>query len=215
MMSILEACRKITSFNSCRDETVSRKVVGRVLEAGRHAPSPGGVQTLEFIVVETEETKEQVEMVVGDERVTEAPTVIVVLTDRNRMARRIGPEKAIEACDAEASCAVQNMRLVAEENGLSSCWFSGFEGPVLGDKLACPDNVVPTAVVALGYTDNPVPMREKFAMNEISFYEEYDNQVSTFFDGPQWEGITDEKRIFRKKAKGLRDKLKRKLEQVL
>ncbi|MFB6241662.1 MAG: nitroreductase family protein [Candidatus Nanosalina sp.] len=214
-MSVLEECQKITSFNHCRDETISRKVVGRILEAGRHAPSPGGVQSLEFIVVETDETKEQIEMVVGDDRVNEAPTVIVVLTDRNRMARRIGPEKAIEACDAEAACAVQNMRLVTQENDLSSCWFSGFEGPALGDKLVTPDNVVPAGVVALGYTDNPVPMQEKFAMNDICFYEEYGNQVETFFDGPKWEGISEEKRIFSKKARGLRDKLRRKLEQVL
>ena len=214
-MSVLEKCRKITSFNHCRDETISRKVVGRVLEAGRNAPSPAGVQSLEFLVAESEETKEQIEMVVGDERVVEAPTVIVVLTDRNRMARRIGTEKAIEACDAEAACAVQNMRLVAQENDLSSCWFSGFDGPVLGDKLVCPDNVVPAAVVALGYTDNPIPMTEKFGMNEVCFYEEYGSQVSTFLDGPEWEGIQEEKEIFRKKSRGLKDKILRWLNKDL
>lgn len=215
LMSVLEECKKITSFNHCRDETVSRKVVGRVLEAGRNAPSPGGVQSLKFIVVETEETLEQVEQVVGDNRVTEAPTVIVILTDRGRMARRFGKEKAIEACEAESSTAVQNMRLVASENGLSTVRFSGFEGPVLGDMLTCPDNVVPTDVVALGYSDNPVPMDEKYGMNEICYYEEYGNQVNTFFDGPEWEGIGEEKRIYRKKVKGLRDKARRLYRKVL
>lgn len=214
-MSVLEACKKITSFEECRDETVSRKVVGRVLEAGRNAPSPGGVQSLEFIVIESEEVKEQVKRVVGDSRVMEAPTVIVVLTDRNRMARRFGPEKSIEICEMESSTAVQNMRLVAEENELSSVRFSGFEGPVLGDMLVCPDNVVPTDVVALGYTDRPIGMSEKFGMNEICFYEEYGNQVSTFFDGPEWEGIKEEKKIFRKKVKGVRDKLNRAVRKVL
>jgi len=214
-MSTLEACREITSFNTCRDETISRKVVGRVLEAGRNAPSPAGVQSLEFIVIESEETKEQVEMVTGEKRVKEAPTVIVVLTDRQRMARRIGTNKAIEACDAEAACAVQNMRLVAQENGLSSCWFSGFEGPALGDMLGCPENVVPAAVVAVGYTDNPIPMTEKFGMNEICFYEEYGNQVSTFLDGPSWDGISEEKKLFKKKASGLKDKVLRLLRKHL
>lgn len=214
-MSVLEACKKITSFEECRDETVSRKVVGRVLEAGRNAPSPGGTQSLEFIVVESEEVKKQVKRVVGDSRVMEAPTVIVVLTDRNRMARRFGQEKSIEICEMEASTAVQNMRLVAQENELSSVRFSGFEGPVLGDMLVCPDNVVPTDVVALGYTDRPIGMSEKFGMNEICFYEEYGNQVSTFFDGPHWEGIKEEKKIFRKKAKGVRDKLSRAVRKVL
>lgn len=214
-MSVLEECKKITSFNHCTDETVSRKVIGRILEAGRFAPSPGGVQSLKFIVVESDETLEQVEHVVGDDRASEAPAVIVVLTDRGRMARRFGKEKAIEACEAESSAAVQNMRLVAQENGVSTVRFSGFEGRVLGDMLTCPDNVVPTDVIALGYSDNPVPLDEKFGMNEICYYEEYGNQVSTFFDGPEWEGIHEEKKIFSKKVKGLRDKTKRLFRKVL
>jgi len=194
---------------------VSRKIVGRVLEAGRHAPSPGGVQSLEFIVVESEEPKRQIESVIGDDRVEKAPTVIVVLSDRGRMQRRFGPGKAVEAGDMEASAAVQNMRLVAQESGVSSCRFSGFEGEVLGEMLSCPENTVPTDVVALAYTDRPVGLKEKFGMNEICYYDEYGNQVSTFFDGPNWEGISEEKRIFRKKTKGLRDKVERQLRKVL
>jgi len=214
-MSVLEECKKITSFKHCRDETISRKIIGRILEGGRYAPSPGGVQSLKFIVLESEETLEQVEHVVGDERASEAPALIVVLTDRGRMARRFGKQKAIEACEAESSASVQNMRLIAQENGVSTVRFSGFEGPVLGDMLTCPDNVVPTDVIALGYTDNPVPLDDKFGMNEICYYEEYGNQVSTFFDGPEWEGIHEEKEIFSKKVKGLRDKTKRLFRKVL
>lgn len=214
-MSVLEACKKLTSFEESRDETVSRKVVGRVLEAGRHAPSPGGVQSLEFIVLESEEPKRQVKSVVGDSRVEEAPTVIVVVSDRGRMQRRFGREKAVEAGDMEASTAVQNMRLVAQDNGVSSCRFSGFEGEALGDMLNCPENIVPTDVVALAYTDRPIGLREKFGMNEICYYEEYGNQVNTFFDGPHWEGISDEKRIFRKKVKGVKDKVRRQFRKVL
>jgi nitroreductase len=214
-MSVLEKCKNITSFNRCREETVSRKVVGAVLEAGRNAPSPAGVQSLQFIVVETEETKEKLDHVIGDERIEEAPTAVVILNDRNRMARRIGKNNAKEACEAEASCAVQNMRLVAEEFGLSSVWLSGFDGEALGDKLTTPDGVVPTSVVLLGYTDNPVPMKEKFGMNEICFYEEYGNQVSTLFDGPEWRGVEEEKRLAGKKWRGLVDKVRRWLQKDL
>ncbi len=214
-MSVLEQTGKITSFRTPRDETISRKIIGRILEAGRKAPSPGGAHTLEFLVVESEEVREKVEMVVGDERVVEAPTSIIVFSDVNRMARRIGSEKAEEASQAEASCAVQNMRLVAQENGVSSCWFSGFEGRLLADKVAAPKNKVPLAVVSLAFTDNPVPMKEKFGLNEICFYDEYGSQVSTLFDGAEWDGIEEEKRVFNKKRKGLIDKLKRLLHKHL
>lgn len=209
MMSILETCKSIKTFNECRDETVSRKVVGRILEAGRNTPSPGGVQSLEFIVVESSERLEQIEGVIGDDRIKEAATVIVVLTDRQRMARRFGKENAVNNCKVEASTAVQNMRLAATEYDLCTVLFSGFEGMVLGDMLKCPDNVVPTDVVALGYSDNPKPMDPKFGMNEVCYYDEYGKQVSTFFDGLEWDGIQDEKDVFYRKIRGFRDKLRR------
>lgn len=213
-MSVLEQCKKITSFNSCKDETVSRKVVGRILEAGRYAPSPGGVQSIKFVVVDSEDTKDEVKSVVGDKRVKEAPTTVVVLTDRERMSRRFGDEEGVKACRAESSTAVHNMRLVASENGVSSVRFSGFEGKVLGDILACPENVVPTDILSIGYSDDPVPMREKYGMNEVCYYEEYGNQVSTFLDGVEWEGITEERRIYKRKFKGLKDKIKRFSESI-
>ena len=214
-MSVLEQTSKITSFRKPRDETISREIIGRILEAGRQSPSPGGVKSLEFVVVESEEVKEQIEMVTGDERAVDAPTSIIILSDKSRMARRVGKKHVDEVSNAEASCAVQNMRLVAQENDVSSCWFSGFEGEVLADKISAPQNKVPMAVLSLAYTDNPVPMREKFGMNEICFYDEYGNQVSTLFDGPEWEGIEEEKKIFQKKTRGLKDKFTRFLRKHL
>ena len=214
-MSVLEQTSKITSFRKPRDETISRKIIGRILESGRQSPSPGGVQSLEFVVVESEEVKEQIEMVTGDERTVEAPTSIIILSDKSRMARRVGKKHVDEVSNAEASCAVQNMRVVAQENDVSSCWFSGFEGEVLADKINAPQNKVPMAVLSLAYTDNPVPMKEKFGMNEICFYDEYGNQVSTLFDGPEWEGIEEEKKIFQKKTRGLKDKFTRFLRKHL
>ncbi len=208
-MPVLEKIRNVTSFRDCRDERISRKVIGTLLEAGRNAPSPAGVHSLEFIVVEGEDAKRKVEMAVDDSRVSESPTAIVVLRDRHRMARRIGKGNAEEAGKAEASTAVQNMRIAAEEFNLSTCWLSGFDGEALSDRLKVPDGKVASDVVLLGYTDHPVEMEDGFGMNEICFYNEYGNQVSTLFDGFEWEGIEEEREIVSRKWKSLKDKIQR------
>jgi nitroreductase len=213
-MSIFDTVRSLSSFRSAKDEVVPRKLVGRILEAGRNTPSPGNVQTLEFIVVESDEGLEKLSELLGDKRVAEAPVSIIVLSDLDRMKRRLG-SGVREFCFAEGSTAVQNMRLVAEENGVSSIWNSGFDEHGVGENFRVPDGKIPVAVVSFAFTDNPVRGEPRFGMNEVAYYDEYGHQVSSFFDNVEWKGLYEEKRIYGKKAEGFMTKLKRRLKKVL
>ncbi|MFB6147817.1 MAG: nitroreductase family protein, partial [Candidatus Nanohaloarchaea archaeon] len=47
-MSVFDQVRELPSFRRARDEVIERKKVGKILEAGRNAPSPGNVQSVEF-----------------------------------------------------------------------------------------------------------------------------------------------------------------------
>lgn len=214
-MSVFEAARNLASFRECRDETIPRKVMGRVLEAGRQAPSPGNVQSIEFIVVEGEQEKEQLEQITGDERVEQAPTSVIVIADVERMARRVGKQKCHEFCNSEAAATVQNMRLVAAEEGISSCWITGFDSQVLGDSFGVPSGKEALGVVIFGYSDHPVQESDKFSLNTVCFYDRYDHQITSAFDGFEWRGVEESKRVYGKKASGLVHKFRRKLGEFL
>ena len=214
-MGVFEAASNLTSFRDCRDETIPRKTMGKILESGRLAPSPGNVQSLEFIVVEGDHRKEQLSQIVGDERVEQAPTSVIVIGDIERMARRVGKQKSHDFCNSEAASAVQNMRLTAAEQEISSCWITGFDRQILGDTFDVPSGKEPLGVVIFGYSDNPVPKSTKFGLNEICFYDEYGNQINSAFDGMEWPGIRDATKIYGKKGKGLIDKIRRRLSKFL
>lgn len=214
-MTVFDIAQQISSYEECRDETISRKTIGRVLEAGRHAPSPKGTHTLHFVVVESNETKEMISTLLNDKRIEKSPTVIIVLSDINRMARRVGETESGYASSSEVACSVQNMRLVAQENDISSCWFSGFDEDVLREKLNAPEGKVPMAVVSFAYTDNPVPLKSRFGMGQICYYERYGKKISTLFDNMEWKGVNEESRIYSKKVKGFRDKVARLLRKDL
>ncbi|MFB6204735.1 MAG: nitroreductase family protein [Candidatus Nanohaloarchaea archaeon] len=214
-MSSFENIVNLETFRECKDETIPRKTMGKILEAGRQAPSPKNIQSMEFIVVEDSGKKESLASAVGDPRVEEAPTSVLVVSDIERMARRLGEDQARSACVAEASVAAQNMRLVARENGITSIWVSGFNEEVVADQFKVPGGKLVVGIVSFAYTDEPEDREPKFRMNEMTYYDEYGNQIASVFDGVEWKGLYEEKRIYGKKSRGLVDKVRRRLSKLL
>ncbi len=206
-MSVFELVRGLGSFRKCRDEVIPRKTMGKILDAGRRAPSPGNVQSLEFIVVEDDHLKESLSRATDDERIEDAPAVVIVIASLERMARQVGEEAALEACSTETGCSVTNMRLVAEENDIASCWVSGFDKQMVADQFDIPEGKLPMSVVVFGYSDHKVPQEPKFQLNEICFYDMYDNQINSLADFAEWKGLREEKEIYGKKAEGLKKKV--------
>lgn len=213
-MSALESVQSITSFRNCRDEVIPRKVMGRVLEAARQTPSPGNTNLLEFIVVEDDEKLESLSHAVDDKRVKKAPTAVIVIADMSRAKRNLG-EQAEHATNAESACSVQNMRVVASEFDLSSVWLSGFNRQHIGEMFNVPSSKAAISVVCFGYTDNPVPIEQKFGMNELFSYDEYGSQVGSVFDSVEWDGIREERRVYGKKAKGIISRLRKGVRNLL
>lgn len=213
-MSTFDDVLGCSSFSSARDETIPRKKMGKILEAARNAPSPGNVQCLEMLVIESEEVLDRLAETTGDHRVREAPTTVILIADIDRVKRRIG-SGAREGANAEIACAVQNMRLVAHEMDIHSAWISGYDEHTVAEQCKIPEGKVPLAVVSFAYTDNPEPPEQKFGLNEICYYDEYDNQIGSVFDGVEWKGIREEREIYAKKSKGLIDKIKRAIRKVL
>lgn len=213
-MSVFENTQKLPCFHEVREEVIPRKVMGRILEAGRMAPSPGNVQSVEFVVVEDEGKKEMLHRATDDHRVQDAPTSVLVISDIERMRRSIG-EKAEQYSYSEVASAIQNMRLVAAENDLASVWVGGFDERLLNSKFGVPEGKRVEAIVSFGYTDNPEYPEEKFGLNSVCFYDEYGNQVDSFFDSPGWRGLETEAKIQNKKLRSAYGSLKRKFQSLL
>ncbi len=205
-MATLEDFNSIKGFDSARNEVIERKKIGRILEAGRHAPSPGNVHTVEFVVVEDHEKLEHIANIVGDKTVEKAATSIVVLCDPNRMGQRVDNE--MEACFAEVSGSVQNIRILANSEGLCSNLIMGFDHTAMANLIDAPSSKIPLAVVSLAYSDRPTESSDRFGLNQICYYDSYGNQIQSVFDGWEWEGIREEREVYSKKMRGLYNKVR-------
>lgn len=212
-MSVFETVRQLTSFRRCRDETASREELGKILEAARWTPSPGNVQGLEFIVVESEEELEKLADHAGDDRIEEASAAVLVVADLERLRKRFG-DSALEFCASEAGAASQNMRLVAQELGLSSLWLTGVDNST-GEAFGVPEGRKVSGVAAFGYTDQSIPLDPKFSLSNVVYYERYGNKVSSIFDSWNWKGAETELDALERKSKRILDRLRRRAEQFL
>lgn len=204
-MARLEDFTEVKGFNNPNDKIIERENMGQILEAGRNAPSPGRRQTLEFVVVEDEGTREHLANILGDSRVKNAPTTVVVFSDPQRMSRAV--DDPIEACYAEASASSQNMRVMASSLGLYTNFMTGFDSGSVEDLLNAPQEKMAVAVVSFAYSDSPSGSVDRFGMNQMCYYDEYGSQVGSVFDGWEWTGYDNEKKRYGKKVRGLYQKI--------
>ncbi|MBA6233742.1 MULTISPECIES: 5,6-dimethylbenzimidazole synthase [unclassified Colwellia] len=156
------------------NETIPEDVLKRVLTAAHHAPSVGFMQPWDFIVINDNETKQQIKngfdqanlaskaMFTDNkqrqyqkfklEGILEAPIGICVTCDRERngpvvLGKTIKPEMDLYS----AVCAIQNLWLAARAENLGMGWVSIIEDNILRDALNIPEKIEIIAYLCIGY----------------------------------------------------------------
>lgn len=176
-MSVFEAIQARRSIGLMKPDLPPKEKVERILEAATFAPNHHEVEPWRFFVLagkaredlgnlmadllreklpETESEKAQAALAKERNKPLRAPVVIVVGS-----VEPVNP-KIVDIENVEAvSAAIQNMLLVAEEEGLAAMWRTG--GPVYDPRIKAMFGLKPhehiVGVVYLGYPAIPRPVR--------------------------------------------------------
>lgn len=184
LKAIIQGRRSIRRYQA---RAVPKAVLLELLEAGNWSPSAHNRQPWRFVVVETDEQREQLARQMGErlrhdlaldkvpeatieadvarsyERLTSAPVLVVVCMSLVDMdvypdERRNMYERTMAI--QSVSMASQNMLLMAHALGLGACWLCAplFVPETVVKALTLPQDWVPMGVIALGY---PAQVREK------------------------------------------------------
>ncbi len=152
--------------------------LGRILDAGRYAPSAGNLQNWKFIVVIDEEKKRTIAAACADQFwITEAPFLIVICGEPIKTERFYGERGKTVYTIQNCAAAIQNMLLVAHDEGLGACWVGAYDDARLKSAVSIPDNVEPQAVLAIGYADEKPPEPQRYTVENIVFLERYGNRI--------------------------------------
>ncbi len=148
-MDALECIKKRRSVRSFSNRVVPKDAIEKILEAGKSAPSAGGLESQRFFLADKQKDKEKLaEISFGQKFVADASHVIAVFADAEKTKARYGERgNFYTICDGAA--AVENILLAATELGIGSVWVGKFDDGEL--KNFFKTSMKPIALIPLGY----------------------------------------------------------------
>lgn len=174
-MDVFEVLRTRRSVRAYQARPVEDDKLGRVLEAGRIAPSAKNLQEWKFVVVRDAATRRALVPACADQAfVGDAPVVIACCAVVTDYVMRCGQA----AYPIDVAIAIDHMTLQAAAEGLGTCWIGAFYEPQVKKILAIPDAVRVVQMLTLGCPATPlVPMagaaKKRKKLAEIVCYEQW------------------------------------------
>jgi nitroreductase len=171
-MDVFEAVQERKSIRAYQDTPVPRKKLERILEAGRLAPSARNIEPWHFIVVTSSEKRKALSKGLYAKFLSQAPVVIVVLGDK---------KASVDWYAVDTSLALENMVLVAVNEGLGTCIVGSFEEADVKTLLKVTENFEVIAMIAIGYPKEKLDLSNKLLrlvrtrklITEVASEEEY------------------------------------------
>lgn len=176
-MTFAELIIRRKSVRGYSGKQVSMEIINQCLEAARMAPSACNSQPWKFLIIRDAQLIRKVvhKSMSGIYRMnafaSEAPVLVVVLTERSRYIARLGGTlRHVKYSLIDIGIACDHFTLQAAELGLGTCWIGWFNEKKLKKILHLPRWKRVDVVLTLGYPDQeygPVPKSRK-SIQDIS-----------------------------------------------
>ena len=170
MSEVLKVLKERRSIRKYKKEQIADEQLNQILEAGTYAPTGKGAQSPIMVVVQDEETINELSkmnaevMGINGDPFYGAPTVVVVLADRGCRPTYI----------EDGSLVMGNLMIAAHAAGVDSCWihrakevFESKRGQELLKKWGVEGDYVGIGHCVLGYRDCEYPKAKERKENYI------------------------------------------------
>lgn len=157
----------IITRRSCRaftNQEIKKEDLDLILQAGIYAPSGMNYQSWQFTVIRKQENIEKLAKVIqkaanrAENYNLYAPKVIILVSNDRDNVNGL----------ADASCAMENMFLMAHSLGIASCWINQLRGICdvpevreMLDSFGIPENHLVWGIADLGYAAVPAKKMDR------------------------------------------------------
>lgn len=150
-MKVLEAIKERRSIRRFLRKPIQKEMVEELIDALLWAPSAGNLQSRKFYFVYNQEIKDKlVKCAWGQGFIAEAPLVVVACSDL-KIGTYYGSRGKELYTLQDVAASVQNLLLVAHEQGLATVWIGAFDEKEASEILQLPGYLRPTAIIPVGY----------------------------------------------------------------
>lgn len=151
-MDFEDIIRKRTSTRRFSNIKVEKEKLGKILEAGRLAPTAKNIQPVKVYVVNSDEGLEKIDK--ASRCRYGAQTVLVVCGNKEEAYHKDNNHITYEM----DSCIVAtHMMLEATNIGVDNIWIELFDEQVLREAFNIPNELIPICLLPLGYKTEDCP----------------------------------------------------------
>jgi nitroreductase len=163
--------RSVRKFKNVR---VDMEKIGKILEAGRAAPSAGNIQNWMFIVVDDDGKKKAIaESCFEQDWMVGAPVYIVICSKPLEAQRFYGIRGERLYSVQNAAAAAENMILMANAEGLGTCWVGAFDEDKIKDILGIVKEARPQVILPIGYPDEVPLAPTKYKLDNVVYFNKW------------------------------------------
>jgi len=179
MMEQIKARRSIRKYlpNPVADEKIFQ-----LLESARIAPSGSNTQPWHFVIVKSDQTRQELAKASHNQQwMLSAPVFIVCVADiRCRIEDDIeisvdenSPIEEMKQVIRDTSIAIEHIILEAVNLGLGTCWVAWFTQDEIRPIIQIPADKYVVGILTLGYADETPQPRPRKKLAEIIHYEKW------------------------------------------
>ncbi|MFW5991388.1 MAG: nitroreductase family protein [Candidatus Nanoarchaeia archaeon] len=170
-MEVIEAIKKRKSVRKFKKEEVPKKLLLKLVEAAKYAPSGKNLQPYKFKIITKPKEKQLLKQnpIFLQEFVNSAPAIILCcyMPDEYVKAGYGGSfEYNKNRCLTSLAIASQNIILRATELGLGTCYVGDMNTGMVNELFMPPACYVAYAI-CVGYSDDGSSQRQKKEVNEL------------------------------------------------
>lgn len=171
-MEFKEILQKRKSTRRFQDREVLDKDIKQILEMANTSPSAGNLQARSVIIARDKQTKEELcSAALGQSSVIEASVVLVVSANLGESMAKYGERGKNLYAVQDATIFVAYAQLAATSLGLSSVWIGAFNEDDVRDALGLDNNIIPIALLPIGYAAEEPHKTPRKNLDEIIFKE--------------------------------------------
>ena len=149
-MDVVKAIEERHSVRDFTADEVPMDTITETLRLANLAPSAGNLQSRDFIIVKDIEMKKKLSKAsFGQRFVEEAPVVIVVCCNMNRI-KNYGERGESLYTIQDTAASVVNMMLYLVSKGFGSCWVGAFDEKEVGRLMQLPECARAVAIIPIG-----------------------------------------------------------------
>lgn len=166
-MKLLEAIEKRRSIRKFKDKIVKWSDVLEAIDAALKAPLAGNIDTLKFIIVTDQDTKNELAGYADQAWISQADTLVIACSDDAQL-ERMYDARAQTYARQQVGAALQNFLLRLTDLGLASCWVGAYLDKGIQEVLEIPTHIRVEGIFPIGYPDEkPHPVKKEALESRI------------------------------------------------